>query len=51
LEEENTKLKKQVATQWQVMDMLSKRLEEIDPKHKGKMDEIRKVIMRERKKA
>ena len=48
LEEKVAKLTEQLTLSMQVSEMLAKRLEELDPKHKGKMAEIRKVIMRQR---
>jgi integrase len=49
LEERNKRLEDQVSMLWQTLDATMKALEEKDEKRKAKMDEIRKVIMRERK--
>jgi len=49
LEESNKRLKEQYATLLQVTEMLVKKLEDLDPRHKGKMKEIRAIIERERK--
>jgi len=48
LEEQNRKLQEQIGMLWQTLDSTMKALEEKDEKRKAKMDEIRKVIMRER---
>ena len=48
LEERNKKLEEQISMLWQVHDSTMKALEEKDEKRKAKMDEIRKIVMRER---
>ena len=49
LVEQNKKLSSQVALLLQVVELQQKRLEEIDPKEKGKLAEIRDIIRRARK--
>jgi hypothetical protein len=48
LEEQNKKLQEQVSMLWQVLDSTMKALEEKSEARKAKMDEIRKIVMRQR---
>jgi len=48
LEERNKKLEEQISMLWQVLDSTMKALEEKSETRKAKMNEIRKVIMRQR---
>jgi integrase len=48
LEEQNKKLQEQVGMLWQVLDSTMKALEEKSETRKAKMDEIRKIVMRQR---
>jgi integrase len=48
LEERNKKLEEQISVLWQVLDSTMKALEEKSETRKAKMEEIRKVIMRQR---
>jgi len=49
LEEQNKKMSCQIALLLQVVEMQQKRLEELNPKEKGKSAEIRNIIFRARK--
>lgn len=48
LEEQNKKMSNQIALLLQVVEMQQKRIEELDPKEKGKSAEIRRIIFRAR---
>lgn len=48
LEERNKKLEEQISMLWQVLDSTMKALEEKSETRKAKMNEIRKIIMRQR---
>jgi hypothetical protein len=48
LEERNKKLEEQARLLWQVLDSTMKALEEKSETRKAKMDEIRKIVMRQR---
>jgi hypothetical protein len=48
LEERNKKLEEQISMLWQILGTTMKALEEKSETRKAKMDEIRKIIMRQR---
>lgn len=48
LEEQNKKMSSQIALLLQVVEMQQKRLEELNPKEKGKSEEIYEIIFRAR---
>jgi integrase len=48
LEGRNKRLEEQLSLLWSVAEGFQKRLEELEPKHKGKLEEINKIIKRQR---
>lgn len=48
MEERNKKLEEQISMLWQILGTTMKALEEKSETRKAKMDEIRKIIMRQR---